>query len=476
MGKTVCLKASSEPVAPYTIARPETVRHTAEVGGFLRAWEVYIPEGYDGEKEMPLVIYVHGAGGFHPEKVPWPLIAEREGFLVAYPEAVEPWLWNIWNLKTEKGAPDDVEFLDFMITRLQKDYRIDPTRIYMQGNSMGDNMVSFYAFHHGDRLVAIAPTSGPTLPSVQCDQEGNYLMQPEVPLCVARLHGDHDTKCGLPSTYGFSKAEFESQVTPKEQRQLRSIMDQMQKDLWNQVNGANGTPELYFDDYMNLEIYRGSKGVLYYYSVIDGEHSPDLDIYDIIWNQCFSGWRRIGGKLVFTGAKEDVSQDREALALAAEAHKLYLGGRILDISPALRARERDSMVYVPVKLLPMLFTGMTLEACDDEGTASLSYKGRRINVARGQQCMLVDGRVVSITPAVMEEETLLVPIVRFAQAAGGYYVDQRDSSVYMTTHPVKLTGDGADMIQILLGTKPKPYGNVAFENELKERILKARNN
>lgn len=469
------LEAGGEPVEPYCITRPKTVRHTAVVHGFSRAWEVYIPKSYDGASPCGLVIYVHGAGGFNPAKVPWSIIAEKEGFLVAYPEAVEPWLWNIWNLKTGEGAPDDVYFLDFMITRLLEDYRIDPSRIYMQGNSMGDNMVSTYAYEHGDRLAAIAPTSGPTLPSVQCDGAGNYRMTPLKPQAVARLHGDRDTKCGLPSTYGFSKAEFEAQITPKEQRALRSMMDQMQKDQWNLVNQADAVPQLYFDEYMNLEMYQGEQGCLYFYSVVNGEHSPDLDFYDILWNQYFSGWKRVAGELVWVGARETVTPDYKAAALSAGADRIYQEGRVTAIHPSLRSREIDGIFYTPVRLMPRLVRGMGLEEYDPGRSAILSYKEHRISVARGQQCMLVDGSVVSLSPAVCEQGELLIPAVRFVQVVCGFFTAQRDQVVYMTDHPVNLTGDGAMTIQVMLGTRAKPVGDVAFENQLKERIITARN-
>ncbi len=474
MKPVISLEASSVLVEPHCIVRPETVRHTEEIDGFMRAWEVYIPDSYDKNRPTALVINVHGAGGFNPARVPWSLIAQREGFLVVYPEAVKPWLWNIWNLKTKDGAPDDVHFLDHMITRLQEDYAVDPSRIYMQGNSMGDNMVSTYAFSHGQRLAAIAPTSGPTLPSVLCEEDGSYRVFPQSGLAVARLHGDEDTTCGLPSTYGFSKAEFSEHITPGEQRELRGIMDQIQKDLWNAVNLADPVPQLYFDDYMNLEIYRGKNGVLQFYSIVKGVHSPDLDFYEILWNQWFAGWQRLDGELVYVGTKEAATPDCKAVALAAEADHIYQGGRVTAIKPFLHCREIDGIFYVPLKLLPHLVRGMRLECRGNEGTASLSYKGTAILVAEGQQCMLVDGRVVSLPGGVRRDGELLVPVVRFMQAVCGFWTAQRDSVVYITDHPVNLTGDGASTIQIMLGVRQKPFGNVAFENRLKRRILEAR--
>lgn len=88
--------------------------------------------------------------------------------------------------------------------------------------------------------------------------------------------------------------------------------------------------------------------------------------------------------------------------------------------------------------------------------------------------MLVDGRVVSLPGGVRRDGELLVPVVRFMQAVCGFWTAQRDSVVYITDHPVNLTGDGASTIQIMLGVRQKPFGNVAFENRLKRRILEAR--
>ena len=67
-----------EPAEPRGIVLRDTVRYTAIVDGWERAWEVYIPKAYTGEKKVPAIFCVHGAGGFSTAKTAWPLIAERE--------------------------------------------------------------------------------------------------------------------------------------------------------------------------------------------------------------------------------------------------------------------------------------------------------------------------------------------------------------------------------------------------------------
>lgn len=462
-----------EPAEPRGIVLRDTVRYTAIVDGWERAWEVYIPKAYTGEKKVPAIFCVHGAGGFSTAKTAWPLIAERENILLVYPEAKEPWLWNIWGVKTKDGAPDDVAFLDYLVDWVQKKYMVDKSRIYMQGNSMGDNMVSTYAYEHGNRLAAIAPTSGPTLPSVQCNEKGEFVISPKYPLPVVRLHGDRDSKCGFPSTYGISKYKFEKDVTLEEQWKLRAMMDQMQKDQWNQVNQANHIPELYFTDYYNLEIYRGEYAELYYYSVVEGEHSPDLDFYEIIWGHCFSGWRRAGGISVRTGAEEPPAQDLAASALAEGTDWIYTGGKIKKINGEQQPECINHIWYVPVELLPVLVQGLKIEGdMTEQHELTLLYKQVKVEIAEGECCILVNGRVVSIPLIRRRGEKMMIPFAELAEKSLGLCTDSKDGVLYVTDHSVKLTKDGVRIILELLNLRERLRGDISFERELRDRIIK----
>src|SRR3990172_612739 len=67
-------------------------------------------------------------------------LAEREHFIVAYPEGIER-SWNDGRETTVSRAHrdqvDDVHFVATMIDTITKEHRIDPKRIYATGVSLG---------------------------------------------------------------------------------------------------------------------------------------------------------------------------------------------------------------------------------------------------------------------------------------------------------------------------------------------------
>ncbi|MEE2947740.1 MAG: prolyl oligopeptidase family serine peptidase [Verrucomicrobiota bacterium] len=115
----------------------------------------YLPDGYDGKKKFPLLLFLHGAGerGNNLELVarhgPPKLIknGKKFPFIVISPQCPKDSWWN---------AHDIVPLLDSLIAT----HRIDESRIYLTGLSMGGfgtwELGSFYP----DRFAAFAPICG----------------------------------------------------------------------------------------------------------------------------------------------------------------------------------------------------------------------------------------------------------------------------------------------------------------------------
>src|SRR5256885_6824308 len=67
--------------------------------GEKREYLLYVPRSYDRTKPVPLVISMHGAGGWPMQQMnlsEWNRLADREGFIVVYPsglEGVGPRVW-----------------------------------------------------------------------------------------------------------------------------------------------------------------------------------------------------------------------------------------------------------------------------------------------------------------------------------------------------------------------------------------------
>lgn len=126
-------------------------------GGYERTYVVYVPASYDGTEPVPLVIALHGGGGFAENMArttDFNVAADEHGFIVAYPNGVG----NGWNdgrtaiLQIAiRQRVDDVGFLTELIDELKAQYRID--RVYMTGISNGGMMTFRYACAMADQLA-----------------------------------------------------------------------------------------------------------------------------------------------------------------------------------------------------------------------------------------------------------------------------------------------------------------------------------
>lgn len=117
---------------------------------------ITLPKGYDEDKEKtwPLMLFLHGAGesGDNLEKVkthgPPKLIAAGKEFpfIVVSPQSPR----FGWNVESLKGLLDQVE----------STYRVDRSRVYLTGLSMGGFGTWALATAYPDHFAAIAPVCG----------------------------------------------------------------------------------------------------------------------------------------------------------------------------------------------------------------------------------------------------------------------------------------------------------------------------
>ena len=149
-------------------ARDQTER--VLVGEFHRTYRLHLPSTYDDATPLPLVLVFHGRfqNARDIEEIShFNAVADREGFIVAYPEGIHG-LWNDGRrapdrLKLMPMLYDDVGFTAALIAHLQATRAIDPARIYAAGMSNGAMLVQRLGCERPDILAAIGPVSG-TLP------------------------------------------------------------------------------------------------------------------------------------------------------------------------------------------------------------------------------------------------------------------------------------------------------------------------
>lgn len=125
-----------------------------------RKYTVYVPEGYDGSKAFPVVLFLHGAGergddGIVPAQVGLgPAIHNRPGgipAIVVFPQARQTWSADSADGHAALQALDEV----------MRDYKVDPKRVILTGLSMGGRGSWDIGTAHPDRFAAIVPICGP---------------------------------------------------------------------------------------------------------------------------------------------------------------------------------------------------------------------------------------------------------------------------------------------------------------------------
>jgi polyhydroxybutyrate depolymerase len=114
--------------------------------------------------KSPVMIFLHGvrpSGWVNHTLAEADALADREGFLAIYPEAVGQ-KWNFANNLKEpqrigEGVVDDVGFIKSLIARVVAERGADPSRVYVIGDSRGALMVYSLMCQLADEIAAAAP-------------------------------------------------------------------------------------------------------------------------------------------------------------------------------------------------------------------------------------------------------------------------------------------------------------------------------
>jgi polyhydroxybutyrate depolymerase len=135
-------------------------------------------------RRAALVLAFHGTGGSGPFMKGYSglgRLAEREGFVVAYPTSErDP---DQWSLGENPRGDDDLELVDTIIARLVASGCADPRRIYAVGVSNGGRFASRLACDRSDRIAAVVSVAG---------ADGVPRCAPERPVSILEIHGTED--------------------------------------------------------------------------------------------------------------------------------------------------------------------------------------------------------------------------------------------------------------------------------------------
>lgn len=169
-GRSILLAAAFACSASAAAAAPEPGDHRFELrsGGGLRSYIVHLP--VQRSARPALVLNFHGGGGNarqYQAYVQMDRLAEREGFLVAYPNGSgllrERLLtWNAGGCcgYAMRNNVDDVGFVRALLDDLAMRVAFDRARVYATGLSNGAMMSYRLAVELPDVIAAIAPVAG----------------------------------------------------------------------------------------------------------------------------------------------------------------------------------------------------------------------------------------------------------------------------------------------------------------------------
>ncbi|HEY6098077.1 MAG TPA: PHB depolymerase family esterase [Anaeromyxobacter sp.] len=165
--------------------------HTLEVDGVSRRYYLHVPPALPAGP-VPLVLVFHGGGGNGPgtERLTrFTPLADREGFLVAFPEGLGK-NWNdgreFTSSRAHRDHVDDVGFVTALIDAIGHAHAVDPRRVYATGISNGAIFSHYLAAHLSARIAAIAPVVG----GIANPPEPWF--RPERPVSVLMLQGTRD--------------------------------------------------------------------------------------------------------------------------------------------------------------------------------------------------------------------------------------------------------------------------------------------
>ena len=168
------------------------------VSGVRRSYYVHVPAGYGGSAPLPVVVALHGAFSTARQlerDSGLSLLADREGFLVVYPQGIGLGDWfRHWNSgyccgKARRINLDDVGFALAAVDDVARRNPVDRSRLYVAGFSNGGMLAYRIAAEHPEIVAAVAVVSG-TIGGVPSPNEPEWSIgRPKRPVAVLAMHG-----------------------------------------------------------------------------------------------------------------------------------------------------------------------------------------------------------------------------------------------------------------------------------------------
>ena len=429
-------------------------------------WYEYVPDSYDPKKKTPLVFSMHGGimtGWAQCVYTSWSLVADREGFIVVYPNAHSRRFWQIecerrlfkqLSEPNEEGIymhdfPDDihenkdVRMIFQLLRRMKEKYNIDEERIYMQGMSLGNAMTAMMGRYFGNRFAAMAGSAGPSTIGLLFDEK------------------DQPVNAGGPLPVWQARMEFD-QAPPGSTDTVEDVVAK-NREYWLRINACEELPQLKIWGENNFAFYKGKKADYVFRDVKNRDHGQTFDEAELVWDYFFSGIKRnedgTSGYMESEMAREG---DRCAFAAAEGGTYAWVNNERIKLPAKALTWQKlkyhglhgDAKVRGEYCMIPAAFLADMVHASYEEkgGWAQMQLEdGRILQIARGCIGCTLDNRVQAMFCEPIEREGILyISAAWFCQEILGWHVSVCSHVMYATDHPASLSVNMARLIKDLL--------------------------
>jgi len=243
------------------------------IDGQNRRYAIFIPK--NPTQAMPIVFELHGGGvyiedmtGESGHKTPfklWMNLAERDKFIVVYPEGLngaygKP-TWNDCRGDCQVSSDaNDVQFINTLIEKLLADFDIDSHRIYVSGLSNGGFMAQRIAIELNQKIAAISSVVA-SKPAV------SSCAQPQ-PIPILFMFGTDDNH--MPYNGGLLS-------NPPNALHGTVLSADATIDYWKNLNQTDITPQ--YEIFPDLDTNDG--GVVEKFSYLHGVNDTEVIFYKI---------------------------------------------------------------------------------------------------------------------------------------------------------------------------------------------------
>ena len=150
---SICLIAFSLAFSMQVFAGNEIAKKQMISNGKDRSYFLFVPSSIKQDKPAPLLVLLHGSGRDGKILVEhWQKLAEKEGIILAGPNALRAANWSIPN--------DAPQFIYDLVEELKSKHSIDSRRVYLFGYSAGAVTGLILSLLESEYFTATAVSAG----------------------------------------------------------------------------------------------------------------------------------------------------------------------------------------------------------------------------------------------------------------------------------------------------------------------------